>query len=450
MKRRVLALSGLALAGFLAASLLTMGLPAAFGLPTITLTTSVAGVTVPTPTAPASTVPGSTVTITTPTAPAPTVSGSTVPTDVTVTTPVATVTATVPDAVQSAPLPSTTLGVAPTVGESPSVTSPPSVSAPDTGRRAAGPRSSGAHVPATNAVSGARPAAGAAGPSAVGTSAGGAGSSTATTGAPAEGSAQAASAASGRRSASATLARGAARSFALRGLRVRALTTPDGRWVAQLRFVFDRAALVTLALFGPAPRCAVARRFAVTTHPGSNVVRFDGRIRHRLLQPGVYVISPEAPGVLATRPGQRSIAVLVDRQGARPVARPSLDCGAGGTVSSAATRRQAAGVAGLRVVDPKVPVTARSEAPASGIRLPGPVTGFGFSGLPTSIWPAVALLGSLTWAFLLLGLAIVDWGYAGGRFRIVRALEAHRLEVGMLGGAFLGLAAVLFVMTRVW
>jgi hypothetical protein len=59
------------------------------------------------------------------------------------------------------------------------------------------------------------------------------------------------------------------------------------------------------------------------------------------------------------------------------------------------------------------------------------------------VWAIFAPLGILAAGLLLLILSTVQPGYAAQRFRAVRVFDAHRQEVGLLGGIVLAVAAAL-------
>ena len=436
MTRKVVALACLAAGGFFAASVFATSLPAAFGVAPITLSTPVTTATV-TPPAVTTSVTATTpvVTATTPVATVSTpVVTATTPV-ATVSTPVVTVTATTPEAAPSVSVPQSTT---PAVPPAPVTTSGPpaspvttAVETSDQGGRAppvtSHAHSGGANPARTTGVSAA--AARAASP------------------APARGepAADPVAAAPEGRATPKAFTRRSGQSASLGGLRVRSLPKLGNRLAVQLGFALDRAARITLVLFGPAPHCVVAGRFALAGHRGANAVRFDGRVRNRLLQPGVYKIAPRLPGGKSV-PGWSAVAVRVDRRGARRVAPlPRLDCQAAGAVTtepvlSTPLRVGAEGVqfrtAKTRTALPVPPAAEGLPAPQIANRV--------FSTSSASEWATFALLGALAAALLLLSLSSVQPGYAAvERFWAVRLFDAHRQEVGLLGEILLAVAAVL-------
>jgi hypothetical protein len=412
--RKVLALACLAAGGFFTASVFATSLPAAFGLATITLSTPVTTATVTPPavttsvkppavttnvtaTTPVSTVTTPVVTATTPvvTATTPVVTATTpvatATTPVaTVSTPAVTVTATTPEAAPSVSVPQSTT---PAVPPAPVTTSAPPASpvktaaeTSDEGERAhpvtSHAHSGGANPAPTTGVSAA--AARAAPPAS----------------ARGEPAADPVAAAPEGRATPKAFTRRSGQSASLGGLRVRSLPKLGNRRAVQLRFALDRAARITLVLFGPAPHCVVAGRFIVAGHRGANAVRFEGRVRNRLLQPGVYKIAPRRTGGKSV-PGWSAVAVRVDRRGARRVARlPRLDCqaaGAGATEPVLSTPGRF-GVAGVRSRTAKT----RTSVPPVPEGLPAPQIANPFSTSERAT--PFALLGSLAPALLLSGI----------------------------------------------
>jgi hypothetical protein len=222
------------------------------------------------------------------------------------------------------------------------------------------------------------------------------------------------------------------------------------RWV-QLRFVLDRGGRVVFVVFGPAPSCAVAGRFAVLAHRGANSIRFAGRLGGRRLEPGLYKIAPRLHG-RALGNGRPALAVRVGSRGARLLAHlPELSCGPRNGGSLATLHAPPFGrVEGAQLIRPEA--AAEQAAPPAHVvvRPPPAPAGVGLSDVAASGWPPLLLIASLMWALLLLGVASFDWGYSAGRFKAVRVLDAHRLEIGLLGATFLAVAAVLFLIARLY
>jgi hypothetical protein len=236
---------------------------------------------------------------------------------------------------------------------------------------------------------------------------------------------------------------------ALRGLVVRSLAARRSNRLVQLRFVLDRGGRITLAFLGPAPGCEIAGRLTIAGRPGTNTVRFAGRIRDRLLRPGVYTISPTR-GVAGPVSARAPVAVRVDADGARPVQRvPRLSCRSA-TPEPVVTRPGIAAVAGLDFTQGPPPVTPAApvvpaDRPAGPSRSPIRAARAVATDIARDPWPTVAVVGLLAAAALLLGLATMRLGYTAYRLRVARALEAHREEVGMVGALFLSVAVVIWL-----
>jgi hypothetical protein len=239
-----------------------------------------------------------------------------------------------------------------------------------------------------------------------------------------------------------------------RALVVRSLAVRRGNRFVRLTFVLNRDGRASFVLFGPAPRCVVAGRLTVAGRSGWNTVRFTSRIRNRLLQPGAYTIAPGS-GARVPVSDRSPVAVFVDAGGARPLARaPRLECNSP-TIPIVVHPPLFAAVAGVHFtharrpavtaapVDPPDPAARRSPS-----RSPVREAVGAFTGLERDPWPAVAVAGALIAALLLLGLATMRYGYLANRLKVARTLEAHREEVGSIGAAFLGLAAIIFLVSR--
>jgi hypothetical protein len=199
-----------------------------------------------------------------------------------------------------------------------------------------------------------------------------------------------------------------------------------------------------LPLFGPAPHCVVAGRVAVAGHSGANV-RFDGRVRNRLLQPGVYKIAPRLPGGKSV-PGWSAVAVRVDRRGARRAAPlPRLDCQAAAAVTTepVLSTQLRLGVEGVQFRNGEDAHRSRGSPGGRGPAGPAVRQQGVLYLLSERVWAIFAPLGTLAAALLLLSLSTLQPGSAAQRFRAVRVFDAHRQEVGLLGGIFLAVAAAL-------
>ena len=419
----------LAISVFAGASLAAAGLSAAQGLPTTTVAPPT--ITVPTPV--------TTVEASVPAPPVPTVTATAEPPAVTVSTPVTTAGVAVPDLTESAPLPAPPLPATEAPPASPTAANPPRRTTSPAKRSAPSAPSAPART-ATSSEASPDPATAA--------SASGASAPVADRSASAP--------ASSHRAQSTSAASRTAPARIVPGLRARPLPVVRDRRAVQLSFVLERARRVTLLFYGPAPACVVAGRLAGPGRPGANLLRFDGRVRHHLLSPGAYKVTPRLAGAGPSVLDPPAIAVWVDERGARPLAHmPRLNCEAASRDRlSLSLPAAVAGVKGVQLVrDPphagKPPTLSSPQRPLPAVEEPPASSGvLGFAQSAGSVWPTMALGGSLIWALLLLSLASVEWGYGAARFRLVRALDAHRAEVGLLGAGFLGLAAMLYLMAR--
>jgi hypothetical protein len=194
----------------------------------------------------------------------------------------------------------------------------------------------------------------------------------------------------------------------------------------------------------------VAGRFTIVGHAGLNKVPFRGRIRGRLLHPGVYTIVPQAAARAASLRGPR-VAILIDARGVHPASQvPWESCSATKTLVTnprpllpLAPRH--AGVAGAIRMEPATP--ADTPATRADKSVDKPRRGFNAQFLPTGgeTWRTFTILMFLLASTTLLALAALEPLYALGRFRLVRALDAHRGQVAFSGAAFLAAAGFLFL-----
>lgn len=99
---------------------------------------------------------------------------------------------------------------------------------------------------------------------------------------PASGSSSAAGTSSASRDA-----RSERRPFAVQAERFRF----RGRVAVRLEFDLPRRATVFLIVRGPSPSCEVVGVVPVRGRAGENSIRFDGRVRGRALEPGVYLLT---------------------------------------------------------------------------------------------------------------------------------------------------------------
>jgi hypothetical protein len=101
------------------------------------------------------------------------------------------------------------------------------------------------------------------------------------------------------------------------------------------------------------------------------------------------------------------------------------------------------GVAGATRAEPAIP----TNTPAKSVDRPRVFTALMLpSGGET--WRSIAILMFLLASVLLFALAVLEPLYAVGRFRIVRALNAHRGQIAFSGAAFLAAAAMLILVSR--
>jgi hypothetical protein len=445
----VIALVCVAVAGFFGAEVLADSHPGAIGLPTVTLSTPITTATVTLPTSTTVTSPTATVTSPTATVTSPTVT-VTSPT-VTVTSPTATVTsptATVPVTVPSTTAVTTSVATVTASGPSVPVTTSAATVATSTttsttigtgpvGASETGDPSSASRPTVQRTYS--RAGAGATASGFFGSADGGSIAATSVSIDPSRVGGTSALILSPGRGQPTVL---------LEQLRIERLPGHGKDLTVRLRFVLTGSARVTFLVFGPAPSCSLAGRFAIAGHSGLNSVRFRGRIRGRLLRPGTYTIVPVATARAAPLRGP-SVAIAIDARGVHPAARvPWGNC---------RSETKAELLLSGTPVFPLMPRFGRVK----GVIAREPVTlvddpvGRLSRELPAWIvadegisWLIVAVMLSLLASVTLLGLAAVDLPYRATRFRLVRVLEAHRGEVALTGAGLLGAIAFLFLFSR--
>ena len=191
----------------------------------------------------------------------------------------------------------------------------------------------------------------------------------------------------------------------------------------------------------------MAGRFVLAGHRGLNKVAFRGRVRGRLLGPGIYtiVLQPAA----GSRRLPKAVAVAIDARGIRPTAPVRWrNC------DPAAASRRRLPPSRLAMLSPAW----RSEPPASlplrrscrpGAQGPPrsvPPAVFGWlPTVPKSPQLPVLLLGLLAVSIALLSLASVEPGHTL-RFRTMRVIARHQVQIAWLGGALLISAILLFLL----
>jgi len=226
--------------------------------------------------------------------------------------------------------------------------------------------------------------------------------------------------------------------------RLRLERLPGRRSAVGLRLVLSGAARVRFLVVGPAPSCQVAGRFVVAGHRGLNKVAFRGRVRGKLLGPGIYTIVPQ-PAAGSRRRG-KTVAVAIDGHGIRPTAPVRWqNCAPAAAAASPAVTAgnglptgtpRSSGVAGETTQ-----VTRRESAAEQG---PAPAFGW-LPSIPKSSQLSALLLALLAVSMLLLSIASAEPGHTL-RFRTVRVIARHQVQIGWLGGALLISAILLFLL----
>jgi hypothetical protein len=170
---------------------------------------------------------------------------------------------------------------------------------------------------------------------------------------------------------------------------------------------------------------------------------FRGRVHGRLLRPGTYTIVPQPAA--GSRRLPKAVAVAIDAQGIRPTAPVRWrNCyTATAAASSALTAGNALPASTLRASG-----SAAAEAiePANRDRAaekhPAPAFGW-LPTIPESPQLSALLFTLLAISIVLLSLASVEPGHTL-RFRTVRTIARHQVQIGWLGGALLISAILLF------
>ena len=226
--------------------------------------------------------------------------------------------------------------------------------------------------------------------------------------------------------------------------RLRLERVPGRRSAVGLRLVLSRPARVRFLVVGPAPSCQVAGRFVLAGHQGLNKVAFRGRVRGKLLGPGIYTIVPQ-PAAGSPRLA-KTVAVAIDAHGIRPTAPVRWrNCDAA-AAATGPTVGAGHGVptGGLRfsgVAGEAMAATKRQRATEPH---PAPVFAW-LPSIPKSSQLSALLLTLLAVAMLLLSIASAEPGHTL-RFRTVRVIARHQAQVGWLGGALLVSAILLFLL----
>jgi hypothetical protein len=242
------------------------------------------------------------------------------------------------------------------------------------------------------------------------------------------------------------------RTVLLKRLRVERLPGQGKRLTVRLRFVLSGPARVTFSVFGPAPSCSLAGRFTIAGHAGLNKVPFRGRIRGRLLHPGIYTVVPQATARAASLRGPH-VAILIDARGVHSDARvPWLQSCRSATKNDLLLSEtpvlpntpRFGGVAGATRTEP---ATLAEKPPIQADGSVGKPREFNAWILPSGgeTWRILAILMFLLASTMLLALAALEPLYALGRFRLVRTLDAHRRQVALSGVAFLAAAGILLL-----
>jgi hypothetical protein len=199
---------------------------------------------------------------------------------------------------------------------------------------------------------------------------------------------------------------------------------------------------VRFLVIGPAPSCQVAGHFVLAGHKGLNKVAFRGRVRGRRLASGIYTIVPQPAA--GSRRLPRAVAVAIDGRGIRPTAPVRWrNCDPATAASSALTAGNALPALALRASGSAAAEATTAAKPARAAeKRPFPV----FGSLPT--FPPSPQLSALVFILLalsivLLSLASVEQGHTL-RFRTVRTIARHQVQIAWLGAALLISAMLLF------
>ena len=185
----------------------------------------------------------------------------------------------------------------------------------------------------------------------------------------------------------------------------------------------------------------MAGRFVLSGHRGLNKVAFRGRVRGRRLESGIYTIVPQPAA--GSRRLPRAVAVAIDGRGIRPTAPVRWrNCDPDTAASSALSAGNALPALALRASGSAAAEATTPAKPTAAEGRPFPV----FGSLPT--FPPSPQLSALVFTLLalsivLLSLASVEPGHTL-RFRTMRTIARHQMQIGWLGGALLISAILLF------
>lgn len=131
-------------------------------------------------------------------------------------------------------------------------------------------------------------------------------------------------------------------------------TTPT-RVVVRLEFHLPGARRLYLVVRGPAPSCAVAGVIPFRGRAGENVARFGGRVRDRVLEPGVYLLTLSTTRRLSPAAEAEAVRVVSPRRTVPlPASEREPSCSAAGLAADDSTARL------LRIED-----VARADKPAA-------------------------------------------------------------------------------------
>ena len=196
-------------------------------------------------------------------------------------------------------------------------------------------------------------------------------------------------------------------------------------------------------VIGPAPSCQVAGRFVLAGHRGLNKVAFRGRVRGRLLGPGIYTIVPQPAA--GSRRLPKAVAVAIDaardppdRSSALAELRPGAAAAASSALEGLPTLQvRPSGIAAAETITPAKPTRAAEKRPTA-------VFGW-LPTVPNSPQLSALLLGLLAVSIALLSLASVEPGHTL-RFRTMRVIARHQGQIAWLGGALLVSVILLFLL----
>jgi hypothetical protein len=202
-----------------------------------------------------------------------------------------------------------------------------------------------------------------------------------------------------------------------------------------------------------APDCRLVGRFRVKGHPGTNRVRFRGRIKGRALRPGTYVIRAHALPARGRALVETKLVVfkrrpLPEELGAAQASNTCRSSDAGGESTGGGT-----GPFAGAAKDGKLQVSRRSEGPGP-IRIgrsKGKTTSIGVLGVRfTSAADAVKEVPAIL--FVLLGIAIGLLATAAMPLRFIPSahmaavLAYRRTFVALVGAVTLASVAVVYAL----